>query len=42
MTLQGKTYCISDSYVASQEDIFDIFRILQVLKKKIVTFVDTV
>ncbi len=36
MALQGKEYAISDSYVATREDIFDILRILKVLKQMII------
>ncbi|MCP4106676.1 MAG: hypothetical protein GY749_14250 [Desulfobacteraceae bacterium] len=32
MTLLKKQYCISDGYLATRDDIFDIFRILKVLK----------
>ncbi len=33
MTLQGREYAISEAYVATRDDIFDIFRILRVLKQ---------
>ncbi len=36
MALQGKEYAISNSYVATREDIFDILRILKVLKQMII------
>jgi len=36
MALQGKEYAISDSYIATQEHIFDILRILKVLKQMII------
>jgi hypothetical protein len=36
MVLQGKEYCISENYSSTKEDIFDIFRILKVLKQKII------
>jgi hypothetical protein len=36
MTLQGHEYATSDSYVATQEQIFDILRILKVLKQIII------
>jgi len=36
MALQGKEYALSDSYVATQEHIFDILRILKVLKQMII------
>lgn len=32
MTLQERNYCISEPYVATRDDVFDIFRILKVLK----------
>lgn len=32
ITLLKKQYCISDGYLATRDDIFDIFRILKVLK----------
>lgn len=31
--LQGKEYCISLPYIATRDDLFDIFRILKVLKQ---------
>ncbi len=40
MTLQGKQYAISEPYIATRDDIFDIFRILRVLKQIILAFVD--
>ncbi len=36
MALQGKEYAISDSYVATKNDVFDILRILKVLKQMII------
>lgn len=33
MILQGRTYCISDPYVATRDDVFDIFRILKTLRQ---------
>ncbi len=36
MALQGKEYAISDSYVATREDVFEILRILHVLKNVII------
>lgn len=39
MTLEGKTYSISEPYIASRDDLFDIFRILKVLKKIIAKLV---
>ncbi len=39
MALQGKEYSISDGYVATRGDIFDILRILKVLKQMIVEWV---
>jgi hypothetical protein len=33
MVLQGKQYCLSENYSATKEEIFDIFRILKVLKQ---------
>ncbi len=38
MTLQGKQYAISEPYIATRDDIFDIFRILRVLKQIILGF----
>ncbi len=37
MVLQGKTYCISQNYSATKDEIFDIFRILKGLKQRIIT-----
>lgn len=39
MVLQGKEYCISEPYVATREDIFDVFRMLKSLKQIITEFV---
>jgi len=36
MTLRDKEYAISNSYTITHEQIFDIFRVLKTLKKKIV------
>ncbi len=36
MALQGKEYCISDGYTATKDEIFDILRILKVLKQMII------
>ncbi len=36
MLLQGRAYGISEGYMATRDDIFDIFRILRVLKRMIV------
>ena len=36
MTLEAKDYCISESYIGTDDEIFDIFRILKVLKQTIV------
>lgn len=35
MLLQGKEYCISENYSSTKDEIFDIFRILKVLKQKL-------
>jgi len=36
LTLQGRKYCISDEYVATRTDIYDIYRIMKNLKTIIV------
>ncbi len=36
MALQGKEYAISDGYMATKDEIFDILRILKVLKQMII------
>jgi len=36
IALQGKEYAISDSYTATKNDLFDILRILKVLKQRII------
>ena len=36
MLLQGKEYIITPAYVATRDDIFDIFRILKALKQIII------
>ena len=41
MTLQGKQYAMSEPYVATRDDLFDIFRILKVLKQMIIEWVKT-
>lgn len=38
LTLQGKQYAISEPYIATRDDVFDIFRILKVLKQIISAF----
>jgi hypothetical protein len=40
MTLQERTYCISDGYVATRDDLFTIFSILKTLKQLITEFVE--
>lgn len=35
MALRGKQYAISPAYVATRDDVFDIFRILKVLKRMV-------
>jgi len=40
MTLQDREYCISNEYVATRDDVFDIFRILNVLKEIIATLIN--
>lgn len=40
MILQQKEYCISEGHLATRDDIFDIFRILKVLKQIIMKFVE--
>jgi len=40
MILQGKQYAISEPYIATRDDIFDIFRILRVLRQIIFEFAD--
>jgi hypothetical protein len=40
MILQGKAYAISEPYIATRDDIFDIFRILKVLKQIIFSFIE--
>ncbi|MDM8525325.1 hypothetical protein QUF80_18295 [Desulfococcaceae bacterium HSG8] len=42
MTLRGDTYAISPAYVATREDISDIFRILKSLKEIITNLADRV
>ncbi len=41
MTLQERAYCISDGYIATRDDLFDIFRMLKVLKQLITEFVES-
>lgn len=38
MTLQHRQYAISEPYIATRDDLFEIFRILKVLKQKILDF----
>ncbi len=40
LTLQGREYGISVPYVATREDVFDIFRILKALKQMIIGIVE--
>lgn len=40
MTLEAKQYTMSQAYIATRDDVFDIFRILKVLKQKILAFVE--
>ncbi len=40
MVLEGKKYCISVPYTATRDDIFDIFRILKVLKQIVAELTD--
>ena len=40
MTLQEVKYCISDPYTATRDDIFDIFRILKILKHQIAEWIE--
>lgn len=40
MALQGKQYAISTAYVATRDDVFDIFRILKVLKQIILSLLE--
>ncbi|OQY44092.1 MAG: hypothetical protein B6242_13450 [Anaerolineaceae bacterium 4572_78] len=40
MVLEGKMYSISSAYVATREDIFNIFRILKCLKQIIIRLVE--
>jgi len=40
MALQEKQYAISSPYIATRDDVFDIFRILKVLKQIITEFVE--
>jgi len=41
MTLQEREYCISDPYVATRDDVFDIFRILKALRQIITDLADS-
>ncbi|MDM8559519.1 hypothetical protein [Candidatus Parabeggiatoa sp. HSG14] len=41
MVLQGKTFCISQNYSSTKDEIFDIFKILKVLKQKIIEMVES-
>ncbi len=40
MVLQGREYAISSAFVATRDDIFDIFRILKVLKQIVIELVN--
>lgn len=40
MVLQERNYCISKPYVATDEDVYDIFRILKVLKQIVLKLVN--
>ncbi|MCP4348196.1 MAG: hypothetical protein GY795_22060 [Desulfobacterales bacterium] len=40
MILQAKKYAISEPYIATRDDIFDIFRILKALKQIIRSFIE--
>ena len=42
MALRGKQYAISPAYVATRNDVFDIFRILKVLKRKVAELVSEI
>ncbi len=43
LTLQERAYCVSGGYLATrQEDLYDIFRILTVLKQIIADFIQSV
>jgi hypothetical protein len=35
MTLQDQAYCIGESYTATKDEVFEIYRILQALKQLI-------
>ncbi len=39
MVLQEQQYAISPPYIATRDDVFDIFRILKALKQMITEFV---
>lgn len=41
MVLQDREYCISEGYMATRDDIFDIFRVLKSLKHIIQSFIET-
>jgi len=41
MTLQGREYCISDPYVATRDDVFDIFRMLKSLRQIVTDLTNT-
>jgi hypothetical protein len=41
MMLQKRAYCISNGYVATRDDLFEIFRILKTLKQLITGFVES-
>ncbi|MCP4353599.1 MAG: hypothetical protein GY795_49765, partial [Desulfobacterales bacterium] len=41
MVLQDRHYCLSDAFVATRnDDVFDIFRILKVLKQIVIKIID--
>lgn len=42
MALRGKQYAISPAYVATRDDVFDIFRILKALKRMVVELVSEI
>ena len=39
MVLQGREYAISSAFVATRDDIFDIFRVLKALKQMVIEWV---
>lgn len=42
MVLKGRVYSISDAYVATRDDAFDVFRILRNLKQILLSADNTV